>query len=89
MVIKQNLVIQKAQKGSNIVIFNSDLRRFFKIQKRNIGEQKALNYLIHTEQQNICLLKSFDDKDEIEKMIYFQQVLNQEFYVGLSKSIRH
>ena len=38
------------------------------------------------------LLKSLEDQREIcekEKMNYNHQVLNQEFYMGLPKSIRH
>ena len=58
----------------------------------NVEEGKALNDVIHMEERIMRLLKSLEDQGEIsekEKVIYIHQVLNQEFCMGLPKSIRH
>ena len=100
LVKNTDLLIQKAGKG-NIVILNrsgymSKLSKILedtsKFTKLKIEEGKALNNLIHTEEQ-ICLLKRLEDQGDFskkrKKMIYIYQVLNQAFCMGLPKPIRH
>ena len=94
-----NLLKNKADKGNNIVFLNrsdfiSKLSKILedtsKFKRVNTEEGKALNHLIHTKDRIICLLKSLEDQGEIskkEKMIYIHLVLNQEFCMGLPKSI--
>ena len=55
----------------------------------NIEDVKALNHLINIEGWIIRLLKSREDqvKFQKKKMIYINQVLHQEFHMGLLKSI--
>ena len=89
------------EKGNNVVILNrsdyiSKLSKILedtsKFKRVNVEEEKALNHLIHMEERIIRLLKSLEDQSEIsekEEMIYIHQVLNQEFYMGLLKSIKH
>ena len=101
LVKNKDLVIQKADKGNNIGILNrSDyisklskiLKYTFKFKRVNIEEGKALNHLIHMKERTICLLRSLEGQGELsekEKMIYIDQVLNQEFCMGLSKCIKH
>ena len=66
LVKNKDLVIEKACKGNNIAILNrSDyisklikiLEDTSKFKRLNIEEEKALNHLIHTEEQIICLSK--------------------------------
>ena len=68
------MVIQKADKGNNVVIFNrsdyiSKLSKILedtsKFKRVNVEEGKALNHLIHMEEQIIRLLKSLQDQGEI------------------------
>ena len=54
-----------------------------KFKRVNVEEGKALNHLIHMEKLIIRLLKS------LKEMIYIHQVLDQEFYMGLLKSIKY
>ena len=91
--------IQKTDKANNIVSFNrggyitkgskivEDTSQFRRV---NIKERKALNHLIHKEEQIIHLLKSLEKRAKFlkkKKMIYTHQVLNLEFYMGLLISI--
>ena len=102
LVKNKDLVIQKADKGNNIVILNrsdyisklskilEDTSKFIRV---NIEEGKALNHLIHMEGQIIPLLKNLKKMKvkflKKKKMIYIHLVLNLEFCMGLLKSIRH
>ena len=72
----KDLVIQKADKGDNIVILNrsdyiSKLSKILddtsKFKRVNIKQGKALNHLIHMEERIICLLKSLEDQGEISE----------------------
>ena len=91
IVKNKDLVIQKADKGNNIVILNrsdyiSKLTKIFedtsKFKRVNIDQRKALNHLIHTEEQIICLLESLEDQGKVsEKMVYIHLILKQEFYM--------
>ena len=76
IVKNKDLVIQKADKGNNIVILNrsdyiSKLSKILedtsKLKRVNIEKGKALNHLIHMEEQLICLLKSLEDHSEISE----------------------
>ena len=97
----KDIVIQKADKGNNIVILNrsdyiSKLSKILedtsKFKRVNIEEGKALNHFIDMEEQIIRFLKSLLDQGAIsekEKKIYIHLVLNQEFYMDLLKSRKH
>ena len=70
LVKSKDLVIQKADKGNNIIFLNrSDyisklskiLEDICKFKRVNIEEGKALNYLIHMEERIIRLLKSLEE----------------------------
>ena len=72
----KDLVIQKADKGNNVIVLNrSDyisklgkiLEDTSKFKRVNIEERKALNNLIHMEEQIIRLLKSLEDQGEISE----------------------
>ena len=74
LVRNKDIVIQKADKGNNIVILNrSDyvsklnkmLEDISKFKRVNIEEGKALNHLIHMEERIIRLLKSLESQGEI------------------------
>ena len=74
--VKNKDVIQKADKGNNIIVLNrsdyiSKLSKILedtsKFRIVNIEEGKALNHLIHMEEQIICLLKSLEDQGEISE----------------------
>ena len=72
----KELVIQKADKGNNIIVLNrsdyiSKLSKILedtsKFRIVNIEEGKALNHLIHMEERIIRLLKSLEDQGEISE----------------------
>ena len=76
LVKNKDLLIQKADKGNNVVILNrrdyiSKLSKILednsKFKRVNIEEGKALNHLIHMEERIIRLLKSLEDEGEIFK----------------------
>ena len=76
LVKNKDIVIQKAGKGNNIVILNrsdyvSKLNKMLedtsKFKRMNIEEGKALNHLIHMEEQIIRLLKSLEGQGEISE----------------------
>ena len=76
VVKNKHLVIQKADKGNNIIILNrsdyiSKLSKILedtsKFKWANIEEGKALNHLIHMEERIIRLLKSLEDQSEISE----------------------
>ena len=76
LVKNKAFIIQKADKGNNIVILNrsyyiSKLSKILegtsKFKIGNIKEGKALNHLSHMEEQIIQLLKRLEDHDEICK----------------------
>ena len=76
LVKNKDLVIQKADKGNNIIVLNrsdyiSKLSKILedtsKFKRVNIEEGKALNNLIHMEEQIIRLLKSLEDQGEISE----------------------
>ena len=76
LVKNKDLVIQKADKGNNVIVLNrSDyisklgkiLEDTSKFKRVNIEERKALNNLIHMEEQIIRLLKSLEDQGEISE----------------------
>ena len=76
LVRNKYIVIQKADKGNNIVILNrsdfvSKLNKMLedtsKFKKVNIEEGKALNHLIHMEERIIRLLKSLESQGEISE----------------------
>ena len=72
----KDLVIQKADKGNNIIILNrsdyiSKLSKILedtsKFRIVNIEEGKALNHLIHMEERIIRLFKSLEDQGKISE----------------------
>ena len=72
----KDVVIQKVDKGNNIVILNrSDyvsklnkmLEDISKFKRMNIEEGKALNHLIHMEERIIRLLKSLESQGKISE----------------------
>ena len=72
----KDLVIQKADKGNHAVIYNrrdyiSKLNKVLedtsKFKTVNIEERKALNHLIHMEEQIIRLLKILEGQGEISE----------------------
>ena len=74
LVKNKDIVIQKADKGNNIVILNSSyISKLSKILEKskfkrvNIVEGKALNHLSHIEERIIRLLKSLEDQVEISE----------------------
>ena len=76
LVKNKDLVIQKAGKGNDILILNRShyvsklgkiLEDTSKFKRVNIEEEKALNHLIHMEEQIIHLLKSLEDQGKISK----------------------
>ena len=97
LVKNKDLVIQKADKGNNIVILNrSDyiskprkiLKDTSKFKRVNIEEGKALNHLIHMEEQIIRLLKSLENQGEIsekEKNDLYPSCSKPGFLYGLAK----
>ena len=91
LVRNKDIVIQKADKGNNIVILNrsdyvSKLNKMLedtsKFKRVNIEEGKALNHLIHMEERIIRLLKSLESQGEISKKGMFAAVLT-----NLSKAL--
>ena len=76
LVRNKYIVIQKADKGNNIIILNrSDyiskpskvLKNTPKFKRVNIEEQRALNDFIHMEERIIRLLESLEDQGEISE----------------------
>ena len=76
LVKNKDLIIQKAEIGNNIVIFNRKdyisilskiLEDASKFKRANIEEGEALNHLIHIEERIIRLLKSLKDQGEISE----------------------
>ena len=76
MVKNKDLVIQKADKGNNIVTLhrsdyisklNKTLEDISKFKRVNIEEGKALNHLIHMEEQIILLLQCLQNLGEISE----------------------
>ena len=76
LVRNKDIVIQKADKGNNIVILNrsdyiSKLNKMLedtsKFKRVNIEKGKALNHLIHMEERIIRLLKSLESQGEISE----------------------
>ena len=76
LIKNKDIVIQKADKGNNIIILNrsdyiSELSKILedtsKFKRVNIEEGKALNHLIHMEERIIRLLKSLEDQGEISE----------------------
>ena len=76
LVKNKDLVIQKADKGNNIVILqrsdhisklSKTLKDTFKFKRVNIKKGKAFNHLIHMRKRIICPLKKLEDKGEISE----------------------
>ena len=76
LVKNKDIVIQKADKGNNIVIYNrsdyiSKLSKILedtsKFKRVNIEEGKSLNNFIHMEERIIRFLKSLEDQGEISE----------------------
>ena len=76
LVNNKDTVIQKADKGKNIVILNrrdyiSKLSKILedtsKFKRVKIEEGKALNQLIHIEERIIRLIKSLEDQSEFSE----------------------
>ena len=76
LILPQCLVIQKPDKGNNIVILNrsdyiSKLSKILedtsKFKRVNTEEQNALNHLIHIQERITRLLKSLEDQVEISE----------------------
>ena len=85
LVKNEDIVIQKADKGNNIVVLSrsdyiSELSKILedtsKFKRVNIEEGKALNHLIHMEERIIRLLKTLEDQGEISEKE--RNDLNQE-----------
>ena len=74
MVRNKNIVIQKADKGNNVLIpsdYISKLSKMLedtsKFKRVTVEEGKALNHLIHMEERIIRLLKSLEKQGEISE----------------------
>ena len=72
----KDIIIQKVDKGNNVVILNSSdyvsqlskiLEEISKIKKVNVEERKALNHSIYIEERIIRLFKSLEDQGEISE----------------------
>ena len=63
-----------------------------KFKRVNIEEGKTLNHLTHMEERIIRLLKSLENQGEIsekKRNDKIDEVLNQDFYMGSRKSMKH
>ena len=76
LVENKDIVIQKTDKGNNVIILNRNdyisklsqiLENTSKFKWVNVEEGKALNHLIHMEERIIHLLKSLEDQGEISE----------------------
>ena len=101
LVKNKDVVIQKADKGNNIVILNrsdyvSKLNQMLedtsKFKRVNIEEGNTLNHLIHVEKRIIRLLKSLKGQGEIsekEKNDSYPSGSKPGVLHGLAKSIKN
>ena len=79
LIINKDLVIQKADKGNTVVIFNkkdynlrmkkilSDTTKFHKL---SFDQKKVLNHVVNMENRIISVLKKLKDKNQISNKRY-------------------